>query len=523
VSADFVGENHPTRNRLLYPEMKARVRTDRSSSSRKIRIGADVDGFVLDIDSSIPNHIFSLIDVYRQGKERVDRLTRNMPQSSAGIDITPQLPTISLEDQYSALPTSNIMGSLTFQSGKIRLYSSSTSSRAFSLPTHDHVDESLLDIDADIFKLPVVSLWAEYRATPASHKLGEIQDASSILMFKSTIYSSANAFRPTLLPFLTELVAHVENRMRRATLEDPDATSQSQYLVSTIPQSARAASDSVSSMRIIFSLRIDRSRLELTCHPDANVIAGVHWDSGGFVINISPRARQVAFSGSVGGLTVGLKHGFLSEDCVRVDARNLGFTMTFSQIMEGETNSPAKSISVLLDTEFSGVARFSRLQDVLCFKAVWLDRIPIFSGRGTRSSNDRQNLETISSLPSPIARTEQRLGTIVMVHLRHVKLDVDFGQSITSVAVDFRGAVLRTNFTDGTAEFSLSVAESSMLAVGNLSGHGNVPDFLFQTRRKQQSDGANQVESNRMLDLTMTSGPLDVVLESDHQMILRYQ
>jgi hypothetical protein len=276
-------------------------------------------------------------------------------------------------------------------------------------------------------------------------------------------------------------------------------------------------------MRISFSLRIDQSKLELTCHPDANVIAGVNWDSGGFVVNISPGARQVAFSGSVGGLTVGLKHGFLSEDCVRLDARNLAFTIAFSQMVESEMNRPIRSISALLDTEFSGAVRFSRLQDVLCFKAVWLDRIPVFNGRSTRFSNDSPILEDVLPLELPAARTEQGLATIVMIHLRHVKLDVDFGQSITSVEVDFKDAVLRTKFTDAIAEFSLSVAESSVLAVGNLSGRGHVPDFLFQTRRRQQSDGLNRVENNRMLDLTMTSGPLDIVLESDHQMILQYQ
>ena len=71
---------------------------------------------------------------------------------------------------------------------------------------------------------------------------------------------------------------------------------------------ASKATDPVSSMKISFSLRIDQSKLMLTCRPDANVIAGLHWDSGGFIINIAPGARRVSFTGTVGGLTVALKH-----------------------------------------------------------------------------------------------------------------------------------------------------------------------------------------------------------------------
>ena len=92
-------------------------------------------------------------------------------------------------------------------------------------------------------------------------------------------------------------------------------------------------------MQISFSLRIDQSKLELTCQPDVNVVAGVHWDSGGFMVNISPGARKVTFTGAVGGLTIGLKHGFLSEECVKLDARNLAFSADFAKTKK-RGNSP---------------------------------------------------------------------------------------------------------------------------------------------------------------------------------------
>jgi hypothetical protein len=150
-------------------------------------------------------------------------------------------------------------------------------------------------------------------------------------------------------------------------------------------------------MQISFSLRIDQSKLELTCQPDANVIAGVHWESGGFVLNVSPGFKQVAFTGSVGGLSVGLKHGFLSEDCVHLNANNLSFNVTFA---ESEYGGMQKTLSVVMDTEFTGGVRFSRLQDILCFKAVWLDRIPVFASRNespTSSIYENAPVVTIDS------------------------------------------------------------------------------------------------------------------------------
>ena len=131
-------------------------------------------------------------------------------------------------------------------------------------------------------------------------------------------------------------------------------------------------------MQISFSLRIDQSKLELTCQPDANVIAGAHWDSGGFVVHVLPGFKQVSFTGSVGGLSVGLRHGFLSEDCVHLNANDLSFNVTLA---ESEYGGTQKTLSVVMDTEFTGGVRFSRLQDILCFKAVWLDRIPVFTNR----------------------------------------------------------------------------------------------------------------------------------------------
>lgn len=515
--ADFCGWQHFTRNRLIYPNMKAQLRSERTNDLRQLHIAAEVDGFELDIDSSVPDYISSLIEVYRLGKDRVDRFAGRTTLNEDG-DHTPA--ESAADADYSSLLTSNIFLALTFRSGSVRMYSQAatvpTRPRAISTPSQEPLESALWELGAEVFKLPEVTVWGEYRATPASAKLKRGPSEPSTLVFKSTVHSSQNTLRPSLLPFLTEVIDHIEARIKKASkrgLAQPLDIHHASLASTSYEELSDRIGDSVSSMRISLSLRIDQSRLELTCQPDVNVIAGLHWDSGGFVVNISPGAHRVTFSGSVGGLSVGLKHGFLSEECVSLHARDLGFTVDFAKAR----GSPLSSVSVVCDTEFSGGVRFSRLQDILCFKAVWLDRIPVINGQPTSPaplSSRTTSHTTASSVPAP----KQELTTRVLLRLRKVDLDVDLGQAISSTQLHLSEAILRSNVTEKRAEVSMYVRDVEATAAGNLAGYFKVPDFMFQTVHLTEQSAQSQ-----MLDLRMTSGPLDVSLESEYQKILLYR
>lgn len=334
VAADFCGELHQTRNRLVYPEMTASIRSIRSPTSRKIVMTASVSGFILDLDSTIPDYVFSLIDVYRQGKDRVAQLSQVKPTSMDPFEIPDEAP---VTRPKGVIPSLTLCGSLVFSSGKVRTYSASASHLSRKGPL-DPSDEQVLEVGGEVFKLPRVSVWMEYRAVPSLRNTNpndkeDRLEESSLLMFKCTIHSSQNTLRPTLLPFFAELVDRVEHRLKaggNTHSHNPPPTPSIDTI--TLPAASDLDSSDSSSMRISFSLRIDQSKLELTCKPDVNVIAALQWESGGFVLNVSPGARNVTFSGSVGGLTIGLRHGFLSEDCVSLDARNLAFSLTFSKL-----------------------------------------------------------------------------------------------------------------------------------------------------------------------------------------------
>ncbi|KAI0074167.1 hypothetical protein K474DRAFT_1774197 [Panus rudis PR-1116 ss-1] len=533
----FLGESHQTKNRLAYPEMKAHLRMERVADSRRIRIGADVDGFIFDIDPTMPDYIFSLIAVYRQGKERVERLAGSAPKPDLTGGPSQSENHGPSQADYNALLTSNILASMTFASGTVRMHNKAVaphSSRSKSISSS--LPDAFEEHRPEIFNLPVVSVWGEYRATPASMKTSSTSQARepSVLLFKSTIHSSQNTLRPTLLPFLTDLVKRVEAHMRKSSstaseVPRPPTPSDIGPDEGTVRGSSITAKQiedvapAVGSMQISLSLRIDQSKLELTCQPDVNVVAGLHWDSGGFVVNISPGARRVTFTGSVGGLTAGLKHGFLSDDCVRLDARNLAFTVNFAKV-DRRFGRTASSVSVVVDTEFSGGVRFSRLQDVLCFKAVWLDRIPMMTAQNVpapmAASRSTSHFSAATSVASQAPKEE--LITAVLLRMRSIKLDVDLGQSITMLELRLHDALMRTKLSELSSEVFFTISDISVLATGNLSGKAHVPDFRFQTVRRNEH-GLGEDMSGWMLNLSMTSGPLEIELESEYRKLLLYR
>ncbi|KAH9055046.1 hypothetical protein EDB87DRAFT_1580073 [Lactarius vividus] len=503
VPGDFAGDGHQTGNRLIYPDMKAQVRTERSARSLRIRVGANISGFILDLEPSIADHVASLVEVYRRGKERVDRFTVNAPRPAATQGPEPNLRSVSTDKDESPPAASSILLSMVFLSGQKGQHAASISRRVVQ--------------SSDAVSLGGVPRYFRLQRDPTSN-----QDAEPpSLVLKSTIHSSENTLRPSLLPFMTDLVNHAERRMRKASSSSSSASARAAAAL-PLPLGPNPSyhTPAAPSMQITFALRIDQSKLQLTCQPDVNVIAGVYWESGGFLLNVSESGRRISFIGNVGGLTIGLKHGFLSEDCVRLDARNLAFSTTFTAA-DKASGLDVSSMSVVVDTEVSGGLRFSRFQDVLCFKAVWLDRIPVLSAPSGGESED-----TLSRLrvPPTSGTSQPKTGftTAVLVRIRRIGLNVDLGQSISSVGMDMLDVTLRSKIEEMSAELSLSIGDLTMLASGNISGRARIPDFSFSTMRRKALalDSSDLLGEPRMLDMSLKSGNLEMTLESDYQKIL---
>lgn len=500
--------------------MTARVLTQTTSNARHLTADATISGFVLDLDPSITTYVFAAMDAYSLGRQRMERLAASIPRNMLESD--PER--IDQEPMHVAAGPSVVSfmkASLKFGSGTVRMHPAELS------PVLLGKSIGKVDDDAEEFHLPKLSVMTEYRSA-SSHEPGtnEAEVRSPILVFESTVHSSHNTLRPSLLSFMTGIVHNIEKRMKMSSQEtfrpiyEERLNTISPVEGSHDGASMRAISDvAPTDLQVFVSLRIDKSRLELTCKPDANVVAGLNWESGGLVVNTGPYAKGVSISASIEGLDVSLKHGFLSENSAHIDARNLNFSVNFSKIVS-DSLEVVNFVSIVMDTEFKGGLQFSRLQDFMCFKAVWLDHIPILSAEPPDSSVSPSKLSSINI--SRESSTKQLFDTAIIMRVRQIALKVDLGQSICAVTFDLQSAFVRARLTDETVELGFNFSHIEMRAEGNLSGHLLLPDFKFRTVRRRQLLKDERM-FKRMLELNVSSGTLDVQLQSDWLWLLQYQ
>lgn len=513
--------------------MEAEVQSTTTSTARQIWVRAIVSGFELDLEPSIVNYLFSIVDVYRQGRDRISKLATYATRSDTGSSTAHLPPPTPSTAQYSAVLTTNIKASFEFKSGRIRSHTPSVRAndhdRSQSLPTLSSDDETF-EHGVDTLDLPMVSAWLEYKATPASQKiLGISSPNQSVLVCNTTIHPIANILRPSLLPFLTDISNRVQERLAHAPTPPRSPRVAPFSDLSTIHEGlsldddeAHEGSSPTGSMQVIFSLDVNKSTLELTCQPDVNVVAGLKWESGGFVITISPGAREVAVVGTLTSITAEIQHGYLNEDSVSAKAQNLTFSVDFRKI-KGDEDAVINSVSVVVDTQMAGTMRFSRLQDLLCFKAVWLDRIPVFDSLVRpppvhTTSVIRAELPGRNHIPPA-----QPFQTLVLVNIDKANIVADLGPTIARTTLNIESLTFRTRLSEEVSEATLTIAKLELLSERAVVGFIRTPDFVFHTVRRRHGRVYHNEGRAKMLELTLKSGDIESAIEYERQHLMHFQ
>lgn len=513
LPSDFDGKSHQTRNRLVYPRLFAEVRSQTSAATRSLHILGSADAFTMDLDPSIASYVFALNDVYHQGKERVQRIAPVQEEIIAAIPRSTSDPPRE-PNRLAAIPTTQVRLKLTFQSGRVRMHAPS-SSRSEGRPLFPETDST-----KDIFNMPSLSVWTEYRATTAAKKFGggSGDDEDPTLIFSAVLHESHNTFKPSVLPFLTDLRRTIEARMRRRDsrhVPSPRSAPLSIDAASASPAASTSTSPpaAISGMRVHISLRIDESSLRFSCFPDVSIVSGVHWKSGGFMITVAPGARKIALTGSVAGVMADLKHEYLSEVFFRAETENLAFAVAFSK-NKNSAGDEINSVSIVVDTELTANVNFSRLQDGYCFKAVWLDRLPVFE---PTPPNPRREPSSAGFLAAPTAAQKTvddiPFSTLILVRSRRLQLGVDLAQA-AKMTLDLKSVVARTHLSEALADISLSFADLTLTSERLISGTAKLPEFSFQTLRRRRPSGTGTPSSNelKLLQLALIFGQLEISL-----------
>lgn len=107
--------------------------------------------------------------------------------------------------------------------------------------------------------------------------------------------------------------------------------------------------------------------------------------------------------------------------------------------------------------------------------------------------------------------------------MRRITFEADLGQSISVISFALQTALIRTRLTSELSEIAFAIESVEMLAKGNLSGSLRMPDFLIRTVRRRMQLQYEMQPHSRMLELTLTTGPFDIQLQSDWLWLLQYR
>lgn len=491
--------------------MKAKFQSVAMTPSRELHLAGNVDGFILDLDPGIVDNVFSLIDAYKRSKIRIDRLSYLQQPASV---IEPPLEqrvtkTLSTDAAYQSIKTAQFLMTLVFHTGEMHLHSMSGRLPGRKVPFGYDFPEIVL--------FPTLTVLGEYRAK--SRPKNSLEVESSLLAFRTQVHTTVNQIRPTMLDFIIGIMDRVQDQLRNSeTKSQPtiDIPHEEVSEIVTEGSSEFLTPGVLSGIQLSFSLRIDSSRLDVLS--DLDVAASLYWESGGFLVTFSPTTQTLQFAGSVTGLKIDLRHTKHQAGTIQTahaNVRGLSFSVSYSQGDSDPESSDIPSLSVVLDTEFDAGFRVDRLQDILIFKAVYIDRIPVAAS----STPKKAPSSTAENNPIP------NLNTLILVRARQIKLTADLGHNIASAVATFENVVFTSRITPITTDFVITIAALNLDLADDrpLGGFMRLPDFYFTTSRGRSGRLEITRGAAQMLDVTLGSGPFDIVLQSEKRILLQYQ
>lgn len=476
---DFDGPKHQSLNRIVFPEMHCKLRATQGGS--QIAVESRVSGIEIDLESTAVAFAFSLVDVYRLSNERFVKFS-----AQNGASVLP-IPTSS---PSTPSPPMSVKATFEFESGTIRTHSQASAwnrrSDSPASPSSPRVPvrpkshrrgrsvgnfgqfrdaftktDTTNGLHADIFLIPGLSVWAGFQD-------GESETDLSNLHVDIVIHTSNNTLYPTLIPFVSTFASQLKDRALQAS------PSLAPVAVEPSPVVDSAASTSLfSRLQLGVSLRVDQSRLEISCLPMAEVTARLAWTSGGFLLNISPNFQHVDFALSVEGVATGLRHSYSPEDCLLAEAKGLSASITYDA---GDGSAPGILSAIVDLPKISAEMNFRHLQDWLCLKAVWIDRLELPS-------------TTDASTPPP-STVPSNVTTLVVARVGVLAISFDLGQAIGKSNFVVHSIRSRLRRVVGESKLvSIGVGKVELVAQGRVGGSAELGGILFETKVRDDGVG----------------------------------
>ena len=322
--AHFDGTTHHSQNRVTSAVVEATLARHPSSGTalQSYRLTAAMSGIAIDVDANVIGFAGRLADLYDDGYQRIlryapmaeqDHVTsheRTASRNSSGI-------TQEAGHQASFIDTTTFEASFSIAEGTIDLHKvpndayNQQDSRVYS--KYSSLSNSLSrnrtgNKRLDRFTIPPFSAWAVKR------NAGE-DDARHLVHVDTVIHASSNTLYPTLLPIMEELAFALRERIRvRPSVKATEAATSKDTMPVT-PMSSQIAArqqdredSGLHRLLLTLSLRIEESRLALSCDPLQPTKANLDWQSGGLLLRFHPDTRKMQAAFSVDKIAFTINH-----------------------------------------------------------------------------------------------------------------------------------------------------------------------------------------------------------------------
>ncbi|KAH6582668.1 hypothetical protein BASA61_008418 [Batrachochytrium salamandrivorans] len=511
---DFDPASHFSQNKAVLPLIRVTTTQETTPDVRRVKMNCNIDGFSVELDSSISKKISTLGRIYERGKQAIHA---SFPLSSYGDAKRLQMLGKTVGRLESALINSStaphgngaansnsgiranipdlggpasimqVDGVFEFASGSIIVRNIPQASRSIHSPLPPMSSGG--HINQDTFLIPGLTLIVCGATTTVGELKSENLHAPRGLHMELTIHPSDNVLNPSIIEFFEELALNFQTSAQARETSAPSTDADPNLLntggsVKSLTTSASGTklfipfihscadeeletaaqgqwkagytgSANYASLGITLLLRLSKTRIGLSCQPYAKVECALQIEKADFLFSFTPKNDAVAGRRFLScSANISKVRGYLRHVFASEDCiRSEIPAITFSVTVDQTIGHGLALLSTFSISQLTANVNMRQLQDLFLFVHLWK--------RGSRGSSSTLSLHgqkaargTNPDLPSlQKSRSTSHDSISVAMIIENVNVIFEMGTSI------------------GRASFSLKTLNLGL----DQAWHGGVP------------------------------------------------
>ncbi|KAJ8325294.1 Macrophage colony-stimulating factor 1 receptor [Batrachochytrium dendrobatidis] len=486
---DFNPNNHFSQNKSILPLIRVNITHSTTIEKTSVEIDSHINGFTIELDSSISKKISMLGNIYKRGKQTI---YASFPQSADGdikklqvlgktvgriesalLDTTvnggilrnrssnPYLSKTS--DPFDVSSIMQVKGLFEFASGNIIVRNIPQTSR--SMHASQQYIPANANIELDTLLIPGLTLTLTGATTTNPQSLLNDKSAPCGLHMELTIHPSENILSPSIVGFFEDLISNIQHPTQRrdnATMASETTTSASEssdgianpLSINTAntkafrPFASAHAADELESaakmqwnagytgsanykqLGITFLLKLSQTRVNLSCQPYAKVICTLQLEKADFLFSLTPKGHIVPgrrFLSCTSNIK-SLRASLRHVFSSEDCIRNEIPNITFSSTIDHTIGKGFAFLSTFTIPHISANVNMRQLQDMFMFLLLWKKKSHKAASGG--NSREEANYTSAKTKPEQHGRATIQDSLAVALVVGKIDITVEMGSSI---------------------------------------------------------------------------------------------